>query len=84
MQGKISLVKEALERCLEKDEVVQWKESKSNDWFVQYQCHHFEPYNNFLRISIRILDSNTAIVTSAYPVKNAVLGKEIKKYEPSK
>jgi len=83
MQGKIPLVKQALEHCLGKDEVFQWKESKGSEWFVQYKCHHFDPYNNFLRVSIRILDGQTAVVTSAYPVKNAPSEKEIRKYESS-
>ena len=84
MQGKIPLVKEALEHCLEKNEIFQWARSESDEWFVQYKCPHFDPYNNFLRISIRILAGKTAIVTSAYPVKNMPSEKEIRKYESNK
>jgi len=84
MQGKMSLVKEALERCLEKGEIFQWEGSKSDEWFVQYRCHHFDPYNNFLRISIKIIDDKIAIITSAYPVKNVPSEKEVRKYGSGK
>ena len=78
------LVKEALEYCLEKGDIFQWVDSKSDEWFAQYQCHHFDPYNHFLRISVRIMNDKEAIVTSAYPVKDMPSEKETRKYEPGK
>ena len=59
MQGKVQVVQEALQHCLDKGEIFQWVRSQSNEWFVQYKCPHFDPFNNFLRVSIRILDSET-------------------------
>ncbi len=83
MRGKVSLIKVALQHCLNSGDVVQWLDSPEDEWFVQYRCPHFEPYNYYLLVSIKILDRDTAIVTSAYPIKELVLNKEVRKYESS-
>ena len=82
MAGKVSLVEAALKECLGKDEVWQWPEDPKNECFVQYPCPHFEPYNHFLRVVIRIRSDKTAEVVTVYPVKDMPT-KGVKKYEPS-
>lgn len=78
VRHKIPLIKKVLESEAVADLYEQIEYPKRV--FIQFKCPDFLPINNFIRVTMKILDEKKAIVTSAYPV-NSFPKEGVRKYE---
>lgn len=78
MDGRRPLV-EQIVKNLKSADIFQYTTSSAEQWFTEFFCVHFRPYNDYLRVAFKLLDENTAMIASAYNADKSKWG--VKAYD---
>lgn len=80
LKHHVDLIKKILQEE-SSDTLVSQKIDNPNKIALQKKCSHFLPYNQYLRIALKVLgNKELAIVTTVIPV-NSIQSSGVKKYE---
>ena len=80
MDGRRPLVEQVVKN-LKSADIFQYTTSAPEECFTEFNCVHFRPFNDYLRVAFKVLDKTTALVTSAYNADKSTMG--VKNYVAS-